>query len=284
MDMYLAAIQVSLAYALMSLGIFVTLRIFKLPDITTDGTFTSGAVVYALMMQNADQHLLPVLFFAFFAGGLGGFLTGIINEKLKIQPLLSGILVMTALYSINLLLLGKSNMSLPLSPDADSFFESWFIYLLVLMICLGSISWLLYSDYGLAMRATGHAEQMVKSQGIFPGRMRIAGLMIANGLTALSGAMVARFHGFADMGMGIGIVIAGLGSVMISETLLQAFGVRSLLIRLCMLLPATMLFRFILAFSLSLGVDPVLLKLISSLLVLGIIAIPILFRKSSHHA
>jgi putative ABC transport system permease protein len=108
--------------------------------------------------------------------------------------------------------------------------------------------------------------------------------MIANGLTALSGAMVARFHGFADMGMGIGIVIAGLGSVMISETLLQAFGVRSLLIRLCMLLPATMLFRFILAFSLSLGVDPVLLKLISSLLVLGIMAIPILFRKSSHHA
>lgn len=284
MDMYLAAIQVALAYALMSLGIFVTLRIFKLPDITTDGTFTSGAVIYALMMQDAEQSLFPVLLLAFFAGGIGGFLTGIINEKLRIQPLLSGILVMTALYSINLLLLGKSNMSLPMLPEAESFFQAWFVPLVVLMSCLGSIAWLLYSDYGLAMRATGHAEQMVKSQGIYPGRMRIAGLLIANGFTALSGAMVARFHGFADMGMGIGIVIAGLGSVMISETLMQAFGVQSLLIRLLMLIPATMLFRFILAFSLSLGIDPVLLKLISSMLVLGVMAIPLLFRKASHHA
>lgn len=284
MDMYLAAIQVSLAYALMSLGIFVTLRIFKLPDITTDGTFTSGAVIYALMMQDAEQSLFPVLLLAFFAGGIGGFLTGIINEKLHIQPLLSGILVMTALYSINLLLLGKSNMSLPMLTEAESFFQAWLVPLVVLMSCLCSISWLLYSDYGLAMRATGHAEQMVKSQGIYPGRMRIAGLLIANGFTALSGAMVARFHGFADMGMGIGIVIAGLGSVMISETLMQAFGVQSLLIRLLMLIPATMLFRFILAFSLSLGIDPVLLKLISSLLVLGVMAIPLLFRKASHHA
>lgn len=284
MDMYLAAIQVALAYALMSLGIFVTLRIFKLPDITTDGTFTSGAVIYALMMQDAEQSLFPVLLLAFFAGGIGGFLTGIINEKLRIQPLLSGILVMTALYSINLLLLGKSNMSLPMLPEAESFFQAWFVPLVVLMSCLGSIAWLLYSDYGLAMRATGHAEQMVKSQGIYPGRMRIAGLLIANGFTALSGAMVARFHGFADMGMGIGIVIAGLGSVMMSETLMQAFGVQSLLIRLLMLIPATLLFRFILAFSLSLGIDPVLLKLISSLLVLGVMAIPLLFRKASHHA
>ena len=279
MELYFSALQVSLAYGLMSLGIFITLRIFRLPDITTDGSFTCGAAVYALGMQDMNGSLPLFLLLAFLAGSAGGFCTGWITEKLRIKPLISGILVMSALYSINLLLMGKSNISIPLSEEALSPFYTWLTPSLVLCLALGALAFLLHSDYGLAMRATGHAEQMAMAHGIRPGHMRIAGLMLANGLTALSGAMVARFQGFTDINMGVGIVIAGLGSVMISESILQALGVKKLWLRLLFLVPATMLFRLILAFSLSMGVDPVLLKLVSSFLVLCVMSIPLLTRK-----
>ena len=285
MDFYLTAVLLGLGFASLALGIFISMRIFNIPDITTDGSFTLGGAVTAVMLTN--QVSLPIIFIAaFFSGAVAGSITGIIHTRLKVNALLAGILVMTALYSVNLALMGRSNIPLndiPTIFTIGSFFnkeisQQAFILVFFTLLIWQIIGWVLKTDFGLAMRATGNNESMIRALGVNTNRMKIIGLGIANGLTALSGFLIAQIQGFADINMGIGIVILGLGSVMIGEIFSRAFRVRNILVQLLGVIAGSIIFRLILAFALSIGIDALYLKLVVAVFVLIVVSIPNLKR------
>ncbi len=280
MNFYLTAILLGLGFSSLAMGIFISMRIFNIPDITTDGSFTLGGAVTALMLQS-NQPIVLVLVCAFFAGAIAGTLTALIHTRLKVNALLSGILVMTALYSVNLAIMGRSNI--PLIGTASIFFilnglseiQSQLIILLIFSgIIFFGLSLLLKTDFGLAMRATGNNETMIRALGVNTGRMKIVGLALANGLTAVSGFLIVQIQGFSDIGMGIGIVILGLGSVMIGEIFMRLLKIQNITIHILGVLAGTIIFRLILAFALSIGIDALYLKLVVALFVLIVVSIP----------
>ena len=280
MNFYLTAILLGLGFSSLAMGIFISMRIFNIPDITTDGTFTLGGAVTAIMLSSG-QPVIIALPFAFVAGAIAGSLTAIIHTKLKVNALLSGILVMTALYSVNLAIMGRSNIPLIETPTIFypiSGFSEIQSQLLVISIFLAIIffglSWLLRTDFGLAMRATGNNEIMIRSLGVNTDRMKIAGLALANGLTALSGFLICQIQGFSDIGMGIGIVILGLGSVMIGEIVMRLLKIQSISMHLMGVIAGAIAFRLILAFALSIGIDALYLKLVVAVIVLIVVSIP----------
>ena len=284
MNFYLTAILLGLGFSSLAMGIFISMRIFNIPDITTDGSFILGGAVTALMLST-NQPILLILVCAFFAGALAGTLTALIHTRLKVNALLSGILVMTALYSVNLAIMGRSNI--PLIGTASIFFhmngfseiQSRIIILLIFSgIIFSGLSLLLKTDFGLAMRATGNNETMIRALGVNTGRMKIAGLALANGLTAVSGFLIVQIQGFSDIGMGIGIVILGLGSVMIGEIFMRLLKIQNITIHILGVVAGTIIFRLILAFALSIGIDALYLKLVVALFVLIVVSIPNLKR------
>jgi len=288
MDFYLTALLQGLCFSAIALGIYISMKIFNIPDITTDGSYTLGAVVTAKMLTHG-QPLYLVLLAVIGAGALAGALTGLIHTKLKINALLAGILVMTALYSINLTLLGRSNIPLintssifaliniSADPNQNTF---WILLVFVVLVTL-LIGYLLKTDFGIAMRAAGNSESMIRSLGVNTDRMKITGLALANALTAVSGFLITQFQGFADINMGIGIVIVGLGSVIIAETLINWFKITSVWFTLVLVLSGAVIFQFVLAITLSIGVNPNLLKVVTALFVLLIVSLPRLTYKSS---
>src|SRR5690606_11700656 len=197
-------------------------------------------------------------------------------------PLLSGILVMTGLYSINLSIMGRSNIPLlNYTTLFDSFhfiadlnLNSSVILLLIATLLILLIGYILKSDYGITMRATGNSEKMVSALGVNIDRIKIVGLGFANALTAVSGFLMTQFQGFADINMGIGIVIVGLGSVIIADTFINWMNINSIWTSLILVCFGAILFQLVLAFTLSIGVDPTLLKLITALFVLSIVSLP----------
>lgn len=281
MDYYLQTLLLGLALSPMCWGIFITLRIFNFPDITTDGSYTLGAAITAIMLF-FDQSPLLAMLCGTVAGMLAGMATGIINTRLKVNPLLAGILVMTALYSINLFIMGRSNIPLLQKvsilnyPDGGAYQTSWamLVFAAIALVVLVSILLLLHTDYGIAMRATGNNEKMVSAFGVNPKSLKIAGLAIANGMTALSGSMVAQLQGFADINMGIGIVIFGLGAAMIGERITQMRNQQTLFWRMLGVLLGCLIFRGVIAFAISSGIDPIWLKAITALFVLLFVAFP----------
>ncbi|MEI6524253.1 MAG: ABC transporter permease [Bacteroidota bacterium] len=286
MSFYFSALILAFALSFLGFGIFISVKIFNFPDITTDGSYTLGASITAVMLVNNVSPLLAILF-SFVAGSIAGSFTGLITTKLKIEPLLSGILMMTALYSINLLIMQKSNIPLSNNNNIFAFIfneETNANQLLFLIIAVFSVLILLVSllktDFGLVLRASGNSKEMMEAMGVDTDKIKIIGLSFSNGLTALSGSLVAQYQGFSDINMGIGIVILGLGSVMISESILKFFEINSLWWRLLGVVAGTIIFRFILAFALSIGLDPVYLKLITALMVLLVVGLPGL-KKSS---
>jgi putative ABC transport system permease protein len=281
MDFYLTALLQGLCFSAIALGIYISMKIFNIPDITTDGSYTLGGVVTAVLLTN-HQPAYVILPAVILAGAAAGALTGIIHTKLKINALLAGILVMTALYSVNLTILGRSNLplinlpslftivSVVSDPNQNTF---WILAIFVIVITF-LICYLLKTDFGIAMRATGNSESMIRSLGVNTDRMKITGLALANALTALSGYLVAQFQGFADISMGIGIVIVGLGSVIIAETLINWFKLTSVWLSLVLVLAGAVIFQLVLAFTLSVGVDPKLLKIVTAGFVLVIVSLP----------
>ncbi|NVM65509.1 putative ABC transport system permease protein [Mucilaginibacter sp. SG538B] len=281
MDFYLTALLQGLCFSAIALGIYISMKIFNIPDITTDGSYTLGGVVTAVLLTN-HQPAYVILPAVLLAGAAAGALTGIIHTKLKINALLAGILVMTALYSVNLTILGRSNLplinlpslftivSVVNDPNQNTF---WILAIFVIVITF-LIGYLLKTDFGIAMRATGNSESMIRSLGVNTDRMKITGLALANALTALSGYLVAQFQGFADISMGIGIVIVGLGSVIIAETLINWFKLTSVWLSLVLVLAGAVIFQLVLAFTLSVGVDPKLLKIVTAGFVLVIVSLP----------
>lgn len=281
MDFYLTALLQGLCFSALALGIFISMKIFNIPDITTDGSYTLGAVVTASMITH-NQPAYLVLPAVIIAGALAGALTGIIHTKLKINALLAGILVMTALYSVNLTIMGTSNLPLNRLPSLftllnisdDANHNAFWIVSFFVIVITAIIGYMLKTDFGLAMRATGNSESMIRALGVNTDRMKITGLALANALTAVSGYLISQYQGFTDISMGIGIVIAGLGSVIIAETLINWFRITSVWLSLLLVLLGAVIFQIVLALTLDIGVDPNLLKLVTAVFVLIIVSLP----------
>ena len=288
MDFYLTALLQGLCFSGIALGIYISMKIFNIPDITTDGSYTLGAVVTAILLTHHQPSyiILPAVIVA---GGFAGALTGIIHTKLKINALLAGILVMTALYSVNLSTMGRSNLPLINVPSlfsiitisADPNINAFYIVSIFVIIIILLIGYLLKTDFGIAMRATGNSESMIRSLGVNTDRMKITGLALANALTAVSGYLISQFQGFTDISMGIGIVIVGLGSVIIAETLINWFKIRSVWLSLVLVLLGAVIFQLVLAITLDIGVNPNMLKIVTAAFVLIIVSLPRLNFKTS---
>jgi putative ABC transport system permease protein len=289
MEFYLTAFQLALCLSPMCMGIFITMKIFKIPDITTDGSYTLGAAVTAILLSR-HMPVYAVLPVSVCAGALAGTLTGIIHTKLKIDALLAGILVMTGLYSVNLIILGRSNVPLievstlfnALHIFNNEVYNAFAIGLLAIILLAGLLTYLLKTDFGIAMRAVGNSESMTSALGINNDKIKITGLAIANSFTALSGYLVAQYQGFADINMGIGIVITGLGSVLIGDAIRTWMSVLSIGAQILLVIAGSILFQLVLAVTLSAGVDPNLLKLITAAFVLVIVALPRLTNRLSN--
>ncbi len=274
------ALVLGLGLAILALGIYLSLKIFNIPDITTDGSYTLGAAITGLMLLHGWPVWLA-LALSFIGGAIAGSITAMITTKLRVNALLSGILVMTALYSVNITLMGRSNITIDSQKNffqTLAFIPDAYRALFTALLFAGGfwllVTWLLRTDFGLAMRATGNSESMVRSLGVNTDRMKITGLALSNGLTAVSGFLIAQFQGFSDINMGIGIVITGLGSVIIGETLMDLLKVHSIAVRVAGVILGSLIFQLLLAATLAAGVDPNLLKGCTALLVLVVVSIP----------
>jgi putative tryptophan/tyrosine transport system permease protein len=281
MDFYLTALLQGLCFSGIALGIYISMKIFNIPDITTDGSYTLGGVVTAILLTH-QQPAYIVLPAVILAGALAGAITGLIHTRLKVNPLLAGILVMTALYSVNLTLMGRSNIPLigtktlfdnvPLLADPNQ--NTGIVLILIVLLITLLIGYLLKTDFGLAMRATGNSETMIRALGVNTNNMKVAGLALANGLIALSGYLMTQFQGFADINMGIGSVITGLGSVIIAETIINWLRITSAWLSLALVIMGAIAFQMVLGITLSIGVDSNLLKLVTAVFVLLIVSLP----------
>lgn len=286
MDFYISALVLGLCLSAMGLGIFITMKIFRIPDITTDGSYTLGAAVTAVALTQGWA-LTATLGASLLAGAVAGIMTGLVHTRFKIDALLAGILVMTGLYSVNLSILGRSNIPLinletifnKLSLFDKTVLNELWVGLLFLSVLSGLVAYLLRTDFGIAMRATGNSESMTRALGINNDRMKIIGLAIANALTALSGFLVAQYQNFTDINMGIGIVLVGLGSVLIGDALITWVGIRNIWWQLLTVMVGCILFQMVLAVALSVGINPNFLKLITALFVLIIVGIPRLAKR-----
>lgn len=281
------AVELGIIYAIMALGVFISFRTLNIPDLTVDSSFTLGAAVSAMLTIVGHPYLS--LLVAFIIGSIAGSITALLNTKLKIQPLLAGILMMLALYSINLRVMGnRPNINL-LNKETiysilqDTVFGEYKI-LIISSIILISILILLFlfleTKFGFVLRATGDNPDMVKALGVNTDFTILIGLAVSNGLVALSGALIAQEQLFADISMGVGMVVIGLASVIIGEVV---FGISSLLRRLIAVILGAIVYRFIISFVLELGMPSTDLKLISAIIVALALSMPVIKEKTSFY-
>jgi len=226
------AIEQGLAYGIAALGVFLTYRILKFPDLTVDGSFVTGAAIASLLLINHGFDPFTVLVIAFAAGAIAGIFTGLLNTRLGITNLLAGVLTMIMLYSINLRIMGRPNLSLLRVDTATKIVDrlwtplgilSVLVFIAILTFAIKFLlDAFLRTELGFALRATGDSEVMITAQGVNTKTMKVLGLALSNGLVALSGALVAQYGGFADIGMGIGMIVAGLAAVIIGGTLIRS--------------------------------------------------------------
>ena len=263
-----ATIEQSLIFAIMVLGVYISFRILNFPDMTVDGTFPLGAAISAKLLTLGVNPYLTLLV-ALVAGAAAGAITGLIHVKLKVKDLLAGILVMTALYSINLRVMGKSNI--PLFEEDNIFNTEYSMMITIVVLILISkflLDYLLKTKFGFALKALGDNENLIVSLGLNEEKYKIYGLMIANAFVAFSGAVLAQYQGFADVGMGTGIIVIGLASIIIGDTL---FGKRRRLAGTTIVIIGSVLYRGVIAVTLSIGMDASDLKLITSVIVIVIL-------------
>ena len=269
----------------MAIGIYISFRILKKPDLTTEGSFPFGGAVAAALIVN-DVHPVLATIIAFFAGAVAGYLTGLLMTKGKIPGLLAGILLMTGLYSLNLVVMGRSNISLLNRPRITGLvnnyislpmdFDAIIIALFMLSIVLSLLIYFFKADAGQALIATGDNEKMARSMGISTDNMKMLGLALANGLVGLSGALIGQYNGYVDISMGIGVFVIGLAAVIIVEIFFKDL---SLSARFVSIPIGAILYRFIIAFSLYVGLPPELLKLVSAVILGLFLSLPSILSK-----
>jgi len=278
------SLEQGLAYGLVALGIVITFRILSFPDLTVDGSFPLGAAVVARLIVEGVPPVYGILL-AIIAGFVAGCCTGVLYTKLKINSLLAGILMMTVLYSFNLRIMGKSNIQLltvdtfltPLENLPVNRFIPIIAFFLVVSFGVKILTDLfMHTQLGFAMRATGDNEQMIRALGVNTDNTTILGLGISNAFVALSGALVAQDQGFADVGMGIGMIVAGLASIIIGEALLGKHTVQRMTLAA---LIGSFLYKEIISIGLRLGLAPTDLKLATGIMVILALGIPALKRE-----
>ena len=285
LDLVLSTVSQGLLWAIMALGVFLTFRVLDIADLSVEGTFPLGAAVAATLID-AGHSVWFAMLIALIAGCIGGTVTALLTTKLKIPALLSGILTMIGLYSVNLMIMGKANVPLLRAETVFTLTENLFgvssvvatlIVGLVATVIVGAIMyWFFGTVLGTAIRATGCNPQMARAQGINTNVMVILGLLISNGLVALSGALVAQSNGFADVGMGTGTIVIGLASVIIGEVL---FGTRSFKNWLISVVLGSVVYRAVIAIVLELGMPPNDLKLFTAVLVAIALSLPLIKNK-----
>ncbi|NCD32234.1 MAG: ABC transporter permease [Spartobacteria bacterium] len=296
MSLVLGAFTMGLILSLLSLGMLITFRMIRFTDITVDGSITLGATVAAVCISKGWNPWFATGL-AMVAGALAGAVTGVLHTRFKIQELLSGILVMTALYSVNLRIMGRSNIPLLDVTSVFSFLEKplqrlvdengklhiagWhvpvtdvaaFLTCIMICICVGTVLyWLLLTHFGTGLRAAGSNPQMARAQGLNHRTMIIIGLALSNGLVALSGSLLAQYQGFADVQMGIGMMVWGLASIIIGEALVGRSSIGLLLTGTVL---GTVLFRLLIAIALRWGLNPNDLKLVTAVFVFIALVLP----------
>ena len=276
------SLQLGLMYGLLAMGVFISFRILNTPDLTAEGSFTLGVAVSAMVTLAGAPYL--GLLAAFLCGMAAGAVTGLLQTKVGIHPILAGILTMSGLYTINLAVMGASaNVSLI---GKDTLFQQLFallapmpkdtikllVGLVLTLLTLFLLIWFFKTHIGLCIRATGNNEAMVRSSSINTSAMKILGLAVANGCVSLSGAIVAQYQGYADISSGIGILVVGLASVIIGEAV---FGRRSVTLGLISAIVGSVFYRILISLALSTRIFPTyFLKLISAVIVAVALSIP----------
>jgi putative ABC transport system permease protein len=271
----------ALLFALVSIGSYITFRFLSFPDLSPEGTFPLGAAVGATLITHGSTPWAATLA-GTGAGVAGGLVTGLLYTKLHINSILAGILTLTATYTANLRVMGRPNVAIL---NEQTVFDDVYGVLGLpsnqysLMLVLGAIvgiatvtlAWLFRTDFGLAIRATGDNDGMIRSLGVNTDNTTLVGLALANGLAGLSGALVAQYQGFADAGMGVGTIVAAFAGLLIGEALFRKSGVGWVLVSVAL---GVLVYRLILTSALYLGAESTDLKLISAVLVAIVLSVP----------
>ncbi len=280
------AVSQGILWSIMTLGVYITFKVLDFADLTVDGSFATGGAVTAILISHGMNPFLSLLFAL--AAGMGcGFITGFLHTKLEIPGILAGILTMIALYSINIRIMGQANIPLlgistiitsvsAVYPALSVNMISLMIGLLFSLAVIAFMYWFFGTEIGCSIRATGNNEYMVRALGVNTDKTKILGLVLSNGLVALSGAMVAQSQGYADVGMGTGTIMIGLASVIIGEVLM---GNRfSFAYKLVSVVAGSVIYRMVIALVLRFGMKSTDLKLFTSIIVAVALAVPVLNR------
>lgn len=281
------ALEIGLIFGLVALGVLISFRILRFPDLTVDGSFPlGGATAATLISMGWDPFSATIA--ATFAGALAGMVTGFLNVKLKIMDLLASILMMIALYSINLRIMGRPNVPLILEPTVFNILQPEgladyvvrpLILLAVVILAKVVLDWFFSTQVGLAMRATGSNPRMARSQGVATGAMVLTGMAISNALCALGGALFAQSQGGADISMGIGTIVIGLAAVIVGESIMPS---RRLVVITLAVIVGAVLYRFFIALALNadfMGLKAQDLNLVTAVLVTVALVIPLIKQR-----
>lgn len=288
-NLIISTIAQGLLWALLALGVFITFRILDVADLTVEGSFPMGAAISAVLITMGVNPWVTVII-AGIGGMIAGAVTGWIHTKLKIPALLAGILTMIALYSVNLHIMGKANISLLRMDTVYSAIHSTGISNAMALTIIGVVVtivvglflfWFFGTELGTSIRATGVNPQMIRAQGVNTDSMIVLGLLLSNGFVAVSGALIAQSQGFADIGMGVGTIVIGLASVIIGEVLFTSssivrklFGNSSFVLSLVAVVFGSIIYRIVIATVLYLGMPPNDLKLFTAILVALALSLP----------
>lgn len=273
------SVEQGLVFGVLALGVYLTFRILRFPDLTVDGSFPLGAAVAAVLIVGGSHPFVATLV-AFGAGMIAGATTGVLHAKMRIAGLLAGILTMTALYSVNLRIMGRPNIALLRQPTIFSELTNWgFDHPLQALIVFAAVAFLLKlildaflsTQVGLAMRATGDSPDMIRSFGVDTETMTIAGLALSNGLVALAGALLAQYQGYADVGMGLGTIVTGLASVILGNALIRP---STVFLGTLGALVGSVLYRLAIYFALRSGFAPTDLRIVTAVIVILALAAP----------
>ena len=280
------AINQGILWGIMALGIYMTFRILDIADLTVDGSFATGGAVCAVALVSGINPMIAIIL-ATLSGFLAGYITGFLHTKCKMPAILAGILTQLALYSINLRIIGKSNIPLL---QSDTLFKqlsqtlpipsAWITMIIgtiSAVLVVATIYWFLGTELGSTLRATGNNEHMVRSNGINTDNTKLLGLMISNGLVALSGALVTQQTSVADVKMGQGAIVIGLASIVIGEVI---FGKKAgFKLRLASIIVGSIIYRIIVSLVLQMGLNTDDLKLLTALIVAIALSVPVMIDK-----
>jgi len=268
--MLIGTLEQSLIFAIMVMGVYISFRILDFPDMTVDGSFPLGASIVASCLVKGMNPVLA-LFLAIVGGSIAGFITGYINVKYKIANLLAGIIVMTGLYSINIKIMGRSNISLfTVNHLFTLHINKLLLISIIVIICKLALDFLFKTKFGFILKALGDNETLVETLGVDKSKLKIYGLVISNGIVALSGGLYAQYQGFSDVGMGTGTIVTGLASIIIGETIIKN---RRKFALTTTVIVGTIIYKVIITLALKIGFNASDLKLISAIIVVVILAL-----------